>query len=85
MQVAEGRGDKGTHVTFCNTGCKHWLKNTTGLKSHQSAMHSYSFTCSDQAPHSRRASVQEVEDEEALRLTKDKERWEFRHGLEPLQ
>ncbi|KAG1869708.1 hypothetical protein C8R48DRAFT_771097 [Suillus tomentosus] len=62
-------------------GCKHWLKNTTGLESHQSAMHSYSFTRSGQVPHSRRASVQEVEDEEAPRLTKDEERWEFRHGL----
>lgn len=62
-------------------GCKRWLKNTSGLKSHQSAMHSCSFTHSGQAPHSRCASVQEVEDEEAPRLTKDEERWEFRHGL----
>ncbi|KAG1764199.1 hypothetical protein EDD22DRAFT_979086 [Suillus occidentalis] len=62
-------------------GCKHWLKNTSGLKSHQSAMHSYSFTHSGQAPHSRHASVQEVEDEEALRLTKDEECWELKHGL----
>ncbi|KAG2102871.1 uncharacterized protein F5147DRAFT_746797 [Suillus discolor] len=60
-------------------GCKHWLKNASGLKHHQSSAHSHSFT----HPGSQcmqRASVEEIKDEEAQRRTNN-ELWELKHGL----
>ncbi|KAG1840411.1 hypothetical protein C8R48DRAFT_781760 [Suillus tomentosus] len=60
-------------------GCKRWLKNSSGLKLHQSSAHSHSFT----HPGSQRtqhASVEEIEDEEAPRRTNN-ELWESKHGL----
>ncbi|KAG2032240.1 hypothetical protein BDR03DRAFT_936086 [Suillus americanus] len=67
------------HIQCPYPGCKCWLKNSSGLKLHQSSAHSHSFT----HPGSQRtqhASVEEIEDEEAPRRTNN-ELWESKHGL----
>ncbi|KAG2115732.1 uncharacterized protein F5147DRAFT_743328 [Suillus discolor] len=67
------------HIQCSYPGCKCWLKNASGLKCHQSSAHSHLFThpglqCT------QRASVEEIEDEEAPRRTNN-ELWELKHGL----
>jgi hypothetical protein len=55
------------------------LKNASGLKCHQSSAHSHSFTHPG-SQCTQCASVEEIEDEEALRCTNN-ELWELKHGL----
>lgn len=44
-------------------GCKRWFKSVSGLKVHRSSAHSHSFAHSTQSSSTRRASVEEIQDE----------------------
>ncbi|KAG1834931.1 hypothetical protein DFJ58DRAFT_868489 [Suillus subalutaceus] len=66
-------------IQYPYPGCKRWLKNSSGLKLHQSSAHSHSFT-HPESQCTQHASVEEIEDEEAPRRTNN-ELWESKHGL----